>query len=316
MKKAILLLIGVIVTLLLLAEFPVREKYLIYSLSNTQYEKLLWLHLNFKYGQIQDTDYDMVIFGSSSALYGFNDSITQRKSLNLGVNTGHRDLDLYLLERFFDRNNSSKVILREFHSMEPHHMNYYGLHPVLHLFAKPSWLLKNGQDIFQPHFIRFIFERARVVFKSYFLFHLENNYDFKYTKYGYRPKFTEIPEEDYGDTVALKPKPTNVQYSAFSSLYHNFNSADRFRKKFDLMSKESEGTRLYYIYFPFLVEKPTELSIYESRLNYLENNFNIEILKVHEDLSFFNNFSNFADFGHLSIEGAEKFALKVENVLY
>lgn len=315
MKKIFLFLFTIIISLIILSELPVREKYLVYSLSETQYEKLLWLHLRLDKDLLKDQKLNAVIFGSSSTLYGFNDSTTKAKSLNLGVNTGHRDLDLYILERFLEKKNSAKYVLREFHSLEPHHMNYYGLHPVLHFFATPSWLLRNGQDIFQPHFLKFIMDRIRVVFQSYFFFHLEKPYSLNYTDYGYRPKLTGIPREEFDETIELKETPSEINYSQFSTLYHNFSAANRFRKRFDQLINAQKGTTLYYVHFPFLVEKPRLLSTLESRLSALEKRFEIDILRTHDDLSFFENRQNFADFGHLSTGGAIKFALQIEREL-
>ena len=301
--------------MIVLSELPIREKYLVYTLCETQYEKLLWIHLQFKNGHLKNQKFNAIILGSSSTLYGFNDSITNTKTLNLGVNTGHRDLDLYLLEKFFENKNSVNYVLREFHSMEPHHMNYYGLHPVIHLFVKPSWLIKNGQNILQPHFLKFVSDRIRAVVQSYFFFHLEKSYNIKYTNFGYRPKNEEIPKESFNKVIPLNEAPSVINYSEFSILYHNFRAANRYREKFDQIVKDQIGTKLYYVYFPFLIEKPLSIPVFESRILVLENEFDIEVLRVHENLSFFEDYSNFADFGHLSISGAMKFAFQIEKKL-
>lgn len=315
MKKTITFLFTIIIALIILSELPIREKYLVYTLSETQYEKLLWLHLRLEKDLLKDQKFDLVIFGSSSTLYGFNDSTTQSESLNLGVNTGHRDLDLYLLEKFLENQNSANYILREFHSLEPHHMNYYGLHPVIHLFVRPSWLIKNGQNIIQPHFLKYLSDRIRAVFQSYLFFHLEKPYDLNHTDYGYRPKLTGIPREDFKKTIPLKETSSEIFYSEFSMLHHNFKAADRFRKKFDELATSQIGTKLYYVHFPYLVEKPISLSTLQKRMLDLENKFEINILRIHDDLSFFEDDLNFADFGHFSTSGATKFALQIEKKL-
>lgn len=315
MKKSITLLFTIIIALIIASELPIREKYLVYTLSGTQYEKLLWLHLKLEKDLLKDQKFNAIIFGSSSALYGFNDSTTKTKTLNLGVNTGHRDLDLYLFKRFLEKRNSANFILREFHSFEPHHMNYYGLHPVIHLFARPSWLIKNGQNIMQPHFLKYLSDRIRAVFQSYFLFHLERPYDINYTDYGYRPKLTGVPREEFEETGELNDAPSEIYYSEFSTLYHNFKSANRYREKFDQLAKNQKGTTLYYVHFPFLVEEPRSMNTLESRILFLENRFDIKVLRIHDDLSFFEHKLNFADFGHLSVPGATKFALQIEGKL-
>lgn len=315
MKKIILFLTSITIALIIVSELPVKEKFLVYTLSETQYEKLLWFHLQLENDLLKDQKFNVVIFGSSSTLYGFNDSVTNSKTLNLGVNTGHRDLDLYLLERFLEKNNSANYILREFHSLEPHHMNYYGLHPVIHLFASPSWLIKNGQNIFQPHFLKYLSDRIRVVFQSYFFFHLEKTYDPNFTRFGYRPKSKGIPRGDFEKTIQLKEEPSEIYYSKFSTLYHNFKSANKFREKFDQIVKTQSGTKLYYVNFPFLIEEPYSITTLESRISILENRFDIEVLRIHNDLSFFKDKQNFADFGHLSLSGAINMALKIEGKL-
>jgi hypothetical protein len=315
MKKIVLFLTAITIALITLSELPVKEEFLVYTLSETQYEKLLWFHLQLENDLIKDQKFNAVIFGSSSTLYGFNDSVTNTKTLNLGVNTGHRDLDLYLLERFLEKKNSAKYILREFHSLEPHHMNYYGLHPVIHLFVRPSWLIRNGQNILQPHFLKFLSDRIRAVFQSYFFFHLEKPYDLNHTGYGYRPKLTGIPREDFEKTIKLNEAPSEIHYSKFSTLHHNFKAANRYREKFDQLAKSQNGTKLYYVNFPFLIEEPHSIITLESRISVLESRFNIEVLRIHDDLSFFENKLNFADFGHLSTSGAIKLALQIEGKL-
>jgi hypothetical protein len=75
-----------------------------------------------------------------------------------------------------------------------------------------------------------------------------------YTKYGYRPKLTGIPKKEFENTIPLNEAPSEIYYSNFSALYHNFFAADRYRKKFDALIESQENARLFYVYFPFLVE--------------------------------------------------------------
>jgi len=284
MKKIILLISITFCSLIILSEVPIREKYLIYTLSDTQYEKLLWLHLNLEKKIIKDQKFNIILFGSSSSLYGFNDSITELKSLNLGVNTGHRELDLFLLEKFLENKNSANHILREFHSLDPNHMNYYGLHPVIHLFVNPSWLIKNGQNILQPHFLKYLSDRIRAVFQSYLFFHLEKPYDLNYTDFGYRPKLTGIPREDFNNTIPLEEVSPEVSNSKFSMLHHNFVATNKFREKFDKLAMSQTGSKLYYLHFPYLVENPQSLTQLDKRIYDIESKFNIKVLRIHDDL--------------------------------
>jgi hypothetical protein len=110
--------------------------------------------------------------------------------------------------------------------------------------------------------------------------------------------------------------PGHVSYTYFDKVHHNFISANLYRVKFDSIINYQNGSYLYYLYFPFLLDKPIDLDVLENRLCYLENNFNIKALRIHEDLTFFNDFSNFADFGHYSKKGAISFSKLVEDKLY
>lgn len=303
---------------LIVAELPIRKGYLNYSLADTQYEKLLWIIHQFENGKLRNKHFEIAYFGTSSTLYGINDSITRSKSINLGVNTGSRELELIILERFLENGNSSKYYVKDFHSLNYNLFNYYGLHPVLPYITTPSWLIKKGQSIFQPHFLVFLINRVRVVTQSWIYFHLNREYNSSFTQFGYRPKNKVISIERYSQLVQENPNNqsyTSIYESMWSRWKHNFNAVESFRKQFDQQVNKKFNQSLYYLFLPTLREKfENEASLKES-INKLENHFSFQAIPFLIDSNFYKVRFNWADGGHYSNDGAIQFTRSSEKVI-
>jgi hypothetical protein len=301
-----------------LAELPIRKGYLNYKLADTQYEKLLWLMHQFDSGILRNNHFDIVLFGSSSSLYGFNDSVTTSKSINLGVNTGSRALELFILNQFLSNGNTSKYWVKEFHSLHFGYFDYYGLHPVLHYVTTPSWLIRNGQSILQPHFLQFVFNRIKVVIQSWFFFHLNKNYDPAYTHYGYRPKNKVVSSERYSKVLEaeLFDPSKNFTYSGFLNMWrHNFSAVKSFRNQFDNNVQKEKSRHVSYLFHPSLKDRIERTALLNRVINTLGHDFQLNVLKCNIDSAFFYDRSNWADEGHYSNEGAIFFTKHAEQII-
>ena len=314
MNKKVIRYFGLIIflfgTLLALSNLPVRKGFIEYKLSNTQYEKLVWLGNQFDEGKLKNGNFDFIVIGSSSALYGFNDSFASLKTINLGVNTGCRAMELYLLERFLKSGNKTKRIVKEYHILNTKNFDYYGLHPVLHYFVSPIWLFQHDQALLQPHMFEFVLKRCRVVFQSWFYFHTKADYSPDYTGYGYRTKLSQISERQYIKSKSEAPVTGIVNVSGIRSWYHNYQSQKSFRIQTDqLAEKHFEG--ISYVYFPTLnsltakTEQNGSLK-YESITLKKSNGLELNVLNLGKD--FVLNRSNWSDPGHYTTKGSRTFS--------
>lgn len=316
MTKYILRLLIFSILIFGISELPVRSGYITFKLADTQYEKLLWLEHQFKSGKLNNQHYDIAVFGSSSSLYGFNDSATTSKAINLGVNTGNRSLELYLLEQFIKYGNSANFFIKEFHSLDYRYFDHYGLHKVLHYLVKPSWLLARGQSIIQPHFILFVINRFKTVIHSWVFFHLQKNYDAGLTDFGYRPKLKTISEHKYDDIINSSGPDiagNNLNPGKFSDWRFNFSSSRRFRHNFDTIIAQKYKQKAIYVFMPTLIRGFANNTQLNNTLKKMEKDFSIEIIPCPIDSSFYFNRFNWADAGHYSQLGAITFTRAVES---
>jgi hypothetical protein len=301
-----------------IAELPVRKGYLNYKLVDTQYEKLLWMTYHFQSGKLKNNNFDIAVFGSSSSLYGFNDSVTNYKSINLGVNTGSRALELYLLEQFLINGNTAKYWVKEFHSLKHYSFDYYGLHPVLHYFVTPSWLIKNHQIIIQPHFLYFVFNRIKVVVQSWLFFHLYKEYNPSYTSYGYRPKHKISTPESYGKALAAELFDTidNKQPMGSINIWrHNYETVKVLRKEFDRKIQEDHNKTVVYMYHPTLIGRIDNKDLLNRAINRLGETFQVNAIPCVIDSTFYYERLNWADDGHYSNSGAILFTKQAEQII-
>jgi hypothetical protein len=314
MSKKVIRYLGLIIflfgTLLALSNLPVRKGYIEYKLSNTQYEKLVWLDYQFDEGKLKNGNFDLIVLGSSSALYGFNDSLVTLKTINLGVNTGCRAMELYLLERFLKSGNKTKRIVKEYHILNTKNFDYYGLHPVLHYFVKPFWLSQHNQTILQPHMFEFILKRCRVVFQSWFYFHTKADYSPDYTRYGYRTKLGEISERKYIKSTIEAPLTGLVNVSGIRSWYHNYQGQKSFRMQTDRLAEKHFG-KISYVYFPTLnsltAQKMENGSLIDIIITLKKTiGFELDILNLGNN--FAQNRSNWSDPGHYTMKGSRTFS--------
>jgi hypothetical protein len=314
MSKKVIRYIGVIIflfgTLLALSNLPVRKGYTEYKLSNTQYEKLVWLSNQFDEGKLKNGNFDFIVIGSSSALYGFNDSLATLKTINLGVNTGCRAMELYLLERFLKSGNKTKRIVKEYHILNTKNFDYYGLHPVLHYFVSPIWLFQHNQAIMQPHMFEFILKRCRVVFQSWFYFHTTADYSPNYTSYGYRTKLGEISERKYIKSTSEAPLTGIVNVSGIRSWYHNYQSQKSFRLQTARLA-EKHFVNISYVYFPTLnslTAQTEENGSLKDKIITLKKSIGLEFNVLNLGKDFVQNRSNWSDPGHYTTKGSRTFS--------
>lgn len=301
-----------------LAELPIRQGYLKYKLADTQYEKLLWLICQFENGVLKDKHFDIAFFGTSSTMYGINDSVTISKSINLGLNTGSREIELFILEKFLENGNTSKYWIKEFHSLNYRLFDYYGLHPVLHYVTTPSWLIKNGQSLLQPHFVRFFFNRIRAVVQSWIFFHINRDYNSNYTQYGYRPKNKVLSHEIYNKVITSKSSEssnTKINDAIISNWKHNFSAVKLFRKKFEQKVLNYKKQKVKYIYLPTLIAGVENEIQLQKEINTMGNHFNITIIPFLVNPAFYKTNLNWADMGHYSNEGSIFFTQLSEKVI-
>ena len=304
------LIIVFFVTLLALSNLPVRKGYIEYKLSNTQYEKLVWLGHQFDKGKLKNGDFDLVIIGSSSALYGFNDSLNTLKTINLGVNTGCRAIELYLLERFIKSGNKTKRIIKEYHILNSKNFDYYGLNPVLHYFVTPIWLFQHDQAVIQPHMLEFILKRCRVVFQSWLYFHTGADYSPNYTSFGYRAKLGEISDRKYIKSTREAPLTGIVNVNDTRSWYHNYQSQKSFRMQTDRLA-EKHFVNISYVYFPTLnslTAQTEENGSLRDKIIALKKSIGLELNVLNLGKDFVQNRSNWSDPGHYTTKGGRTFS--------
>jgi hypothetical protein len=304
------LIISVFGTLLALSNLPVRRGYIEYKLYNTQYEKLVWLGNQFDEGKLKNGNFDFIVIGSSSALYGFNDSLATLKTINLGVNTGCRAMELYLLERFLKSGNKTKRIVKEYHVLNNKNFDYYGLHPVLHYFVSPVWLFQHDQALIQPHMFEYILNRCRVVFQSWFYFHTKADYSPDYTSYGYRAKLGKISERKYIKSTSEAPLTGIANVGGFRSWYHNYKSQKSFRTQTDQLSAK-HFENISYLYFPTLnslTAQRMENGSLMDKIITLKKTIGLELNVLNLGNDFAQNRSNWSDPGHYTTKGSRTFS--------
>ena len=309
-KKLFILVALFITSIITISNLPLRKYYVYYRMSNTQYEKLVWLDYQFEEGKLKNGKFDFIVIGSSSALYGFNDSLATLKTMNLGVNTGCRAMELYLLERFLKSGNKAKRIVKEYHILNTKNFDYYGLHPVLHYFVSPIWLFQHDQVVIQPHMLEFILKRCRVVFQSWFYFHTKADYSPEYISYGYRPKLGEISERKYIKSTSEAPLTGIANVGGFRSWYHNYKSQKSFRTQTDQLSAKHFGN-ISYLYFPTLnsltVQRMENGSL-KDKIVTLKKTIRLELNLLNLGNDFAQNRSNWSDPGHYTTKGSRTFS--------
>lgn len=227
MFRIVSLVFVFILTIVFVSELPIRKGFLKYKLYGTQYEKLLWFEESIGQKYIYNNKFKYCFIGSSSTLYGIVDSICAGENINLGLNTHSNEMELYLLEKLYNAGNKVDFVVLEKSNNEL----TFGLHPVLHYVCKPSWLIKNGQRIIQPHFLLFILKRAQIVAKSWLFFQYNSVYSPNFTKYGHR-KLNQVISKKRFDEIANQTllDATKQQNAFLWNLRHNYLSKPKFIK--------------------------------------------------------------------------------------
>lgn len=290
------------VFVIVVSELPIRKGYLNYILKDTQYEKVLWLYYGLVEKEISNDSFDFVLVGSSSGNCGFNDSISEFRSINMCVNNGNRILENFLISSFFANNNTAKIVFNEIHSTNVLNFNYFGIHPMMHYLCTPSWLVVKGHSIFQPHFIKFVINRFQAVVVSWLRFDLIKDYRFFTQKYGVRlkKKCIKKSEIEKHETRRLEVNE-QVEISGVLEWYHNRTMGGSFRVKTEALVNANCGQNMVYVYFPLFGR--SDSGIMNMNITKLEKKFDLS--RIDKSLLYLSNdYIYWADIGHFNQLGS------------
>jgi hypothetical protein len=148
------------IAIIALSFISISNNYIYQRFQNTQYSKICWFLQKCERGDFSEQEYKGVFIGSSQVYYGVNDSILGSKYLNLGFNTPSKDMDLYVLETFFESGGKSERI---FLGVGGDKLVSYGMHPLMPYLVSPKWLLTHGQKWYSFHFWKFMITRSQKV---------------------------------------------------------------------------------------------------------------------------------------------------------
>lgn len=182
-RKIVFILFIAILCFVAVGFLPMHHSFLQRSLSDTQYEKIVWIQQKLAKKEFK-AHYKAIFFGSSQCLYGINDSILGDDYLNLGMNTPSRDLDLFLVEQLDLHQIKAD---RYFQTIGGQSVVSYGTHKVMPFLVTPLWYIQHGQSMLSIHFWKFVLQRSGKVMQSW----LQSNdnlkpYNSHWTGYGYR----------------------------------------------------------------------------------------------------------------------------------
>jgi hypothetical protein len=151
------------IALILLSFAGISNNFIYQKFQNTQYSKICWFLQKCERGDFGEQEYKGIFIGSSQVNYGINDSILGPKYLNLGFNTPSKDMDLYVLETFFESGGKAGCV---FWGVGGDKIVSYGIHPLMPYLVSPKWLLMRGQKWYSLHFWKFMIIRSQKVLES------------------------------------------------------------------------------------------------------------------------------------------------------
>lgn len=141
----------------------ISNNYVYQKFQNTQYNKICWFLQKCESGDFAKSKFKDIFIGSSQVYYGINDSLLGQQYLNLGFNTPSKDMDLFVLEKFFESGGKTESV---YLGVGDEKIVSYGLHPLMPYLVSPKWLLKHGQKCYSLHFWKFVFNRSQIVLES------------------------------------------------------------------------------------------------------------------------------------------------------
>jgi hypothetical protein len=285
----------------------ISNNYVYQKFQNTQYNKICWLLQKCEYGDFSQTDYKGIFIGSSQVYYGVNDSILGSEYLNLGFNTPSRDLDLFVLESFFESGGKTE---RVFLGVGGDKMVSYGIHPLMPYLVSPKWLLKHGQKWYSLHFWKFVVIRSQKFLES--LVYPKNNNNLEFNRiYGVGYLDRTVSRSKPFDDGLLRENKFNDQNmaNAFDEVRHNIHSQWSFFEQ--IKSK----------YKPAVLILPSYLiaNKFDKIQQFTQGNKHLEGLKVVGLDEGFTDVlekrENWADPGHLNRAGGIRFSNELKKII-
>jgi hypothetical protein len=293
-------------SLIALSFGSISNKYIYQKFQNTQYSKICWFLQKCEQGDFNEQEYKGIFIGSSQIYYGINDSILGSKYLNLGFNTPSKDMDLYVLETFFDSGGKADHV---FLGVGGDKLVSYGIHPLMPYLVSPKWLLTHGQKWYSLHFWKFIVIRSQKVLESIISPVDENIIEFS-RNYGV----------GYIDRTINRIKPVNevrLQKNRFN-YRASVNGLDEIRH--NIHSQWSFFEEIKSIYKPQILILPSYLKadkFQKLQQSVRENKYLIGLEILDLDVNFNEVIESqkfWADPGHLNRIGGIKYSVKLINM--
>jgi hypothetical protein len=285
----------------------ISNNYIYQKFQNTQYSKICWFIQKCEIGDFSEQEYKGIFIGSSQVYYGVNDSILGSKYLNLGFNTPSKDMDLYVLETFFESGGKAE---RVFLGVGGDKLVSYGIHPLMPYLVSPKWLLIHGQKWYTLHFWKFMIIRSQKVLESMVAPQDNNVIEFK-RNYGV----------GYLDRMVSRTKP----YDEIQLQKHRFNYSARVNGldeiRHNIHSQWSFFEEIKSNYKPQILMLPSYLMAdkFETMQEFSQGNKHLSGLKmVHLDVSFkevLESQQYWADPGHLNRLGGINFSNELKKVI-
>jgi hypothetical protein len=285
----------------------ISNKYIYQKFQNTQYSKICWFLQKCERGDFNEQEYKGIFIGSSQVYYGINDSILGSKYLNLGFNTPSKDMDLYVLETFFDSGGNADHV---FLGVGGDKLVSYGIHPLMPYLVSPNWLLTHGQKWYSLHFWKFMIIRSQKVLESMVAPQDNNVIEFK-RNYGVGYLDRMVSRTKPFDEIQLQKNRFNYRATAngLDKIRHNINSQWSFFDKIKLKYK------------PQILMLPSYLTadkFEKLQQSIKENDHLINLKMVSLDLNFnevLESQENWADPGHLNRTGGIHFSNELIKVV-
>lgn len=285
----------------------ISNNFIYQKFQNTQYSKICWFLQKCTNGDFSQSEYKGIFIGSSQVFYGINDSILGPKYLNLGFNTPSKDMDLYVLETFFESEGKAE---RVFLGVGGDKIVSYGIHPLMPYLVSPRWLLMRGQKWYSLHFWKFMIIRSQKVLESMSAPKYENIIVFK-RNFGV----------GYLDRTVSQTTPCGeiqLQNNRFNN-QGQVNAYDEFKN--NIRSQWSFFEEIKSKYKPRILMLPSYLMVnkFDKMQQFVQENEHLNTLKkVSLDADFnevLENQQYWADPGHLNRAGGIKNSVKLQKII-
>jgi hypothetical protein len=293
-----------VIGLIALSFGRISNNYVYQNFQNTQYNKICWFLQKCERGDFAKSKYKGIFFGSSQVYYGINDSILGSQYLNLGFNAPSKDMDLFVLETFFNSGGKTECV---YLGVGGDKIVSYGLHPLMPYVVSPKWLLKHGQKLYSLHFWKFVVIRSQKVLESMASPKEMNSLEFN-RNYGV----------GYLDRTVSRSKPFDdglLQENKFND-QNMANALDEVRH--NIRSQWSFFEQIKSKYKPAVLILPSYLiaNKFEQMQQFTQGNKHLEGLKVvgldEGFIGVLENQENWADPGHLNRHGGIFFSKELK----